>query len=871
MSSKRKNINLAQIRQRGAALVVILLSVVLFTTLITGFLVATRIEQMASRNFSYQHIARSMASAAAQHAIAQLNHVSANELIATHPGMLSMANGGALSNVSLSSASMPSAGPTNVFFNAAGVFSTSTNNMYFSAMEVPVQTAISGSNRVTGRFAYWVDDDGTKANINAMAPGSRTVFTATNSRPFGSSVFRSNLRETNATAKFPNTLTNTNAISNMWSYYFSPQQIANFYSTLNGSPSILKSDIFQLTAGPKNLTNIPPWITTNRVNLNTELTGISRGGVRFARNFLTNASGGADLTEEIDNLIENKIDRDSITNMIGRSFSRKYGQDVLRQILVNINDFNLATGTTEAEGKSATTGGGNLNADGIPESYSGLRRFPHLNEISAASFYAYDPLNSWRLQVQTWIIVELVNPYDQPWGDASQIILEIEQNTLSGSTSAGPISQDLQTGIFQINMPAGFNVPAESYMLQALAIEWDFWLPPPITDVNLNSEIKIKSAKLLQWKEEPSTIRDWAYDENDFGPDAWTIPVLDSASDPIPREMGNYFNLTDPNIPEYVSNSFTSLVGIAKNDPRVRSFPGWDINVAAWTSVRGGGNPAITLGSQNSVVRYDVSTGITGISPDRVSPPPTSIFLHPSISNGFTAQNTNEIYRTLTDLGRVHTGLQWRTLHMAAQNPGETAHIPDWALLESFYTTNQVPKLNVNSAQGNATGAPPLATQASDGVLRPTAFRSLLSGGTNTATPLMGFPSASRFTNNPATTISNLAVSVARMNFNPQWSGVRTSRAQFFPQNAYSMVGEVLQVQGLTDDSTISDAANEGRAATFLDAISTTSDVFSIYSVGYAVDRQGRDVGEYRMRTQVAYNPATSRFEAVYSEPILIP
>jgi Tfp pilus assembly protein PilX len=194
MAIEKKCMDSARARQQGAALVVILLSLVLFATLITGFLVATRLEQMASRNFSYQNIARNMAFAGAQHAISQLNQAAANEFVATRPGMLTAVVAGSLTNLPLSSAAMSNAGPTNVFLNVGGVLSTNTNNVYFSAPEVPVETSVAGSNRVTGRFAYWVDDDGTKANLNAMTPGARTNFAATNSRPFGSGVFRSNVR-----------------------------------------------------------------------------------------------------------------------------------------------------------------------------------------------------------------------------------------------------------------------------------------------------------------------------------------------------------------------------------------------------------------------------------------------------------------------------------------------------------------------------------------------------------------------------------------------------------------------------------------------------------------------------------------------------
>jgi hypothetical protein len=226
----------------------------------------------------------------------------------------------------------------------------------------------------------------------------------------------------------------------------------------------------------------------------------------------------------------------------------------------------------------------------------------------------------------------------------------------------------------------------------------------------------------------------------------------------------------------------------------------------------------------------------------------------------------------------VHTGLQWRTLHMASQNPTEIGNslIPDWALLDTFYLTNNIQanianpivKINVNSVHYPAANTLSLQDQVEAGLLRPLALQTLLSAGSNsTAATDAGIPAASVMTSGesgPATLASNLSL----LNFNRNWAARRAGLgATNFPSNAFSSIGEVLEIRNVADFSQ-DDAVNEGRAASFIDAITTHSDIFSIYSIGYAVDRTGATVAEFALRTQVQFDPVIGRFKTVFSEPL---
>ncbi len=83
------------------------------------------------------------------------------------------------------------------------------------------------------------------------------------------------------------------------------------------------------------------------------------------------------------------------------------------------------------------------------------------------------------------------------------------------------------------------------------------------------------------------------------------------------------------------------------------------------------------------------------------------------------------------------------------------------------------------------------------------------------------------------------------------------------------MLSEVLEVNGVSNVGN-DESANEGRVRGFYDALAAASDVFTIYSVGYAMDRNTNVTGETFLRTQVARdsnNP--TKFRVIFSEPLI--
>ena len=842
--------------EHGAALIVTLLVLVLFVVIVTGFLSTTRVEQMASRNFSFQNQARQMAMLGIQRAIAQLNVVGTNMATATNvasqPGRIIVDGATTL----LSSAALTGVSSSNVNLNESRVIHTNNNPDLFRA---PLFNVTNSAGQTNGRYAFWIDDEGSKANLNAMLPSPRSSFVPTNNRSFDYSAVGS-AGQSNFGAVI------SNSVSNNWPFFFSGNQIG----LLSGvGAATARQYLHFMAGGAPNLTSLPRFMTNGRVNLNTFMAPVTNGAVVFQRNFLSNAAAAAVLSE-IDAVISNNIDRAAVTNRFGSSFTGKYTQNVLRQIVANINDWPLAAGTTESPGQTGVTGAASLDSDGIPGNVFGLRRLLHLNEVAAQSVYV---TNASGVDAQIWITVEFCNPYDVAWGDAAEIVVELDRCTFSGSYISGGSTNLLAelavaSSTFRTNfLPPGVNLSPRSYTNITLAITTNYPMAVAFSNVIMTNLVAIKAVKLLQWASQPLSIRDWAAGV-DFPASGWRFTNTNAAS-VVASPPATVRGFTT-NIPSYVSwGASPSLQGIAKNDPRVRTFSTWSSPSPAWIAVGSAGAP-VTIGSNNSVVNYSAGTGLANIANDPVPSGLASIFNHPSFQSAFTAQNANESYRSVMDLGRVHTGLQWRTLQMRSQNAGEPGP-PDWALLEAFLIPNNLPRINVNSLQQQATTGvmSNAAAQLANGLPRILSLASLFSGGSAANATAAGMSGSSAFGSGVNSALS-VATNVAAMNFRTNWANRRSTNTAFY-SNAYGLIGEVLEISNVADFSATDDFINEGRAAAFIDALSTSSDVFAIYSVGFGVDGAGENVAEYRARAIVRLDQTTGKFRVELIEPLVLP
>jgi hypothetical protein len=870
---------------RGFALVLTLLVLVMLTVLVVGFNAATRTEQMAARNFSYQGVAAQMAETAVSQGIALLQTNVTNGVV-TQPGrawkpgvgfvdLSSAALGSGSTNMNLN-VSSADAGETNYFI------STNTNTAHFRVPLVDVRV----SNVLVGRYGFWIDDDGSRVNLNAAWTNARTNFLPTNSRPYSLAAF-TNLPNfgNNRFTNFGPLITNTASGSTQgWSYFFTARQLMMMSNFDIGTYQKL---MFQVAGGPGNQARA----TFALAPTNGQGVAIDAGGLQGMLSVhgdrrYTNSL--ANLTAALDGMATKFFSGAKYRTYFGSTngLLGKYGPAITRQIIANINDMVLPTGTTNVPGNVAVTGANaaDMLLGGIPRLVAGYRPFPFLNEIASRTIYHIDT-NSGRLNMQVWLAFEIANPYNTAWGDASEVVVELDEWSFKGSytVSEGTTVQipNTQPAVnptwLRLRWPAQTNLPARSYTNLVLALTAsNIVLSNGAANIQLTNRLDLKSVRYLQWPlpAGANTVRDWAH-----GPD---LPVWESTTSGGSMAAATTAFTNNGQ----VTNSFptggnNAVFGVAKNDPRVRRFPSYDPPSPPWLRV-GNGGPAVTIGSNNSTVNFAAGTGVASApSSDKTTNTSNDIMTHESFARD-TLRNTFPARDLLSafDLAQVHTGLQWRTLQFRAQDTAEAGSAPDWALLEIFTVTNSpitVPaKLNVNSQSFPAGSSPGMNANnlLSAGMARPLAMASLLAGNTNgnSATNAQigatnaGIPASAVFPASGASSYLAVASNIARLDFSAVRSGNRPTN---LPSNSIVMLSEVLEVNGVSNVGN-DESANEGRVRGFYDALAAASDVFTIYSVGYAMDRNTNVTGESFLRTQVARdsnNP--TKFRVIFSEPLI--
>jgi len=742
------------------------------------------------------------------------------------------------------------------------------NASYFGVPWVAVQGQAGGSTRAIGRYAFWVDDNGSRLNLNVASLSNRPHFFPTNNRPLwvaatfgrtGNSNVFSNLFGTN----FPKLFANP-AATNPWGYFFTPRQLANIITNVtNTGTALMNLGVQQLgyqMAGMNPNRPDPTYPLADGAPLDLNAGGNS-GFLETVRSGFAGSESA--LLEALDEVIDRQLSGDRYEALFGQrnGFVQKYGRDVLRQIVVNLNDGTLPTGSQDNPGNVSVTGAGDsMLVDGIPNTVAGNRPFPFLNEIASRALYFYDS-NSATLNMQVWLAIEIMNPYPVEWGDASAVVVEATEWSFEGSYDSGPdtvpipkVTVVLEPS-YELRWDEGVNLPRRSFTNLVLGLHRDIPnVAAGASNFQITNTLDLRAVKYLQWPSQPSTIRDWAHGDD--------LPVWEATSaagsvTAAPDKSTNFGPVT--NVPGYVNwNDAAAVIGVAKNDPRVRRFAGWDPPLPPWLPV-GGANAAPTIGSNNSTVDMRSRTGIDGIDND-LPPASGNVFQHPDFDVDLNNYLQSVPMANAFDISKVHTGLQWRTLQLRAQDAaeGRAGFVPDWALLGVFAASNAaapaVPvKLNINAVPFPAvTAEANLATLATgpNAVLRVDAFASLLSGNTNT-NGLTTNTTNAVFSASGADSYLAAATNLATMRFNANWAGRRArDLSTNLPTNAYLMPAEALEVQGMYR-ANVSEAVNEERVRGFYDAVSTHSDTFTIFAVGQALDVQGRSTGEQRLRVTV--------------------
>lgn len=915
LSSKKPNLP-----ERGVALVLTLLVVAMLTVVVVAFNATTRTEQMAARNFSKTSGSAIYAMAADQQAVSLLARTlqqASSGWVITQPGRALVADNNAnVSVVPLSSAALTNS--TNLVDLNTPVWAVGTNNVrtltnslapvvfltnngatnYFSVPWIDVQ---NGAGEVTGRYAFWIDDEGSRFNLNYATTNVRNSAYPTNVRPwdvsqlsFGSDQSAADAR-TNFLQGFALALSYSNFANQMptWGYVFSPDQVKAFRSDAldpinRGNATEIEKRYrnsmvawntlqFQVAGGPGNMTNRQPLPSMGRVELGGD-------------GFLSAGSGVA----AVDGFIAEKIDTPEILRRFDEGFEDKYGEHINRQMVVNINDFFLP-----ADGDGVVyTGSDDLLADDssgenipVPRAFLGVRKAPFLNEIFIGAVYfttnAPTP-DLGDVEVQFWLQSEIVDPYRSGLGEGWAVKYKVQDVSYEGTYDYRGETRSFT----QPEEGEGWNfdgadksapiaaVPnGTKYFVPPLGFAFEFqtYFPADITnrlEVSniIVNQVKIKASMAILRADpnDPASVRDWAF-EDDF--EEVTISSVPKVEESIGR--GSFG-------PKPLPAGLTFENSIAKNDPRVRTFPSYPPPSPAWFVKSG---EEVTPGAANEGV--DFSVNAEGL-PSDFAVESTDIYLHPSfVTNNPLSANNEPL--SVFELGNVPTGLPWRTLHMHSQPAVENDKIPDWVLLDVFATPNAwVPvstRLNPNALPYPALTNWNEMTDILEPTNRPLArvapFMGLMSAltnsnavtnasvsvGTLSNTVNANFPPEMVFSSNA---VAQIATNIATMVFSDHWRQHPGRDNSPLFAGVYRSLAEIVEVKGISDATGVAKNIREARARVIYESMSPFSDTFSIYSIGQTLEGGTNVVGETRSRTQVKLMP-NGEVRTIFSMPLLSP
>jgi len=207
---------------KGFALVVTLSLMILLTVIAVGLLSLSTITMRSNQSGSAQNIARANAKLALMLAIGELQkQTGPDQRITAEASILAKGTTsvaqprwiGAWDSAGANTATPPTSGPKWLVSGAtstpppdptnpsADLFVISKNPLDNSTVGVPRQSIITknsvGATTTTGRYAYWVSDEGTKARVNVTAP---TNVTST-SLASAERIARSSVPQSNALSK----------------------------------------------------------------------------------------------------------------------------------------------------------------------------------------------------------------------------------------------------------------------------------------------------------------------------------------------------------------------------------------------------------------------------------------------------------------------------------------------------------------------------------------------------------------------------------------------------------------------------------------------------------------------------------------------
>lgn len=888
-------------RESGVALVLTLLIVSMLVVVVVGFVSVSRLEQIAARNATYQSAAEQMAQLATSQAVAQLRQAVQAGLdaggYATQSGRLHPIGG--------DSQPLFSQGGGNTNINAmtsyGWVTGTANENIPVGLVNAP-----SVAGQVPGRTGFYIADETAKLPINFASPG-RSALNPVPPRPFSIKGVDTNLQSdavTSFSKILSGTITNNNTISN-WSYFFTPEQVALAISNIGPVRSRRVTVATETNAA---LSGKTPW-GTDKIRIN-EVPRTDAG-----------------VQQVVQALSDPKL-----AQVFGQTFAEKYTNQGLPQVAANM--LQLRTdywrggirflGADPVLGTNGITNpvsllfnrGDDKKTHGIPQEYMGYVPFPMLTEVAVGYIYGWTSAN--RITVRFIVECTLINPFPErfelpdaglvvqidkalfpifypdlpvdigeryrgPYGTAPASIPyneAVEEEDPWGDGGGKYTSLDPTQGVRIV--PVGQIAPRSSKTLYAtFDVVFDENRPTATADTFFGSFVILDQIRLLANTNNPTSVRDWCsgFDLfNALAPGAAGPAQFEMPYSPLNLIRGAHgvggANLAPDSAPPPARK-------LVRYDPRLRpplassrifqtAPPG-----KAWNRVTYGAGSPGPGDFLNERIPADPAY------PDDLNMALYNTNLPPSM---FTPDGT---YAMAADLGKVFTGLPWRTLRMQPQPTNEAEDlIPDWALLDvvDFGPAGQtMTTVNPNFTYASAAAAPVVGFGAG--------LRSQLDVLTDTnqagaltklASPLTGALADSvpglRGAGTNQTGISSMLAALSTLTNAGSWAGgaqgwkKRRDNLKF-PPGALLLPSEITEVNGFANYQTTNTnlfKVNEYRLGALFPGLSTKSRFFKIYAVGEAFEGTNEVVAATALlQTLVEVNDATNpvSIRTIYQYP----
>lgn len=910
---------------RGVALVVTLMMMSILVMMVVGLAGVMRNEQAAARNLTYQVLAEQMADLGAREAMALVLTNSAGSIgrpSATGPGWI-LTNGVLVplmsSNNSSQVKNLDALGANSLILSlptTAGVIGT------VNASWTNVSMVGSGANvPPIGRYAWWVDDEGTKVNLNAVGSNNTNLYLPllTNFPISANQLFVDPVSlQTNAASA-----SRAGALQRRGNYLVTAEALKDTNAVNTSGGNNIGNDTYRrlkghVTVWSSNI-DLTPWGTL-KINLadlgvvSTATRDAAYARIRTAllTNAWTNYFGNQTLASKYGDLVVDQI----TANILAVATTNQYPVPISLETAYNADTnflrhrYNLPTSAVSQHlGPYLNQVKLLVDSDAtIPNKVKarislGIEIF-NPNRLDLSLYSLNVQLRKFRLEavinpasllgmapgLADSVYIGLANPNVDTAPNLAKPNLYITMNWSPGASKPtsywiGPewnengtstVNGDLMP--FQLGPgtnPAVATSTTTTNLFQSVipyqTIGLDFNAPITISGIGARAYAMVDQIRLIRRSD--GRVMDWVslddfsqqgnyrVDNNSktdngqvsLAPVAWTGAAG-------PTWNGNFITVTD---------------GLYKNDPQVR-FPNslWDSTSRGRLAANGvpqgfSANAWKKLPNSLPIV-YDFSStdgSVTGVSyfwPDPVTNGTTTLTNHPHYVAGYFPTNG---FKSVAQLGAIHTGLPWRTLRLqptpSLERTGGAGNNfpPDWVLLDLFTATSPtayLPMINANiipQARGGlatnsdrtlssrapsllaamGTAVDPVARLQTNLAMANGVPVSLITnkntyGGTNNSYDALG-----AIGSNIITAFTNSA-GIFGWSANSDWRSSRQLRTNWFPPGRFALRGELLEVRGLAENTnspaTIGEDVVEGRLRSFLDLITTRSDTFTVWSAG---------------------------------------